>query len=271
MLALENQPICVLPASGAFSGQVQVFVHQDNSRHLEFGDEWSGTQTSVNCKGPLSSTCLAQFDEDSAVPSCDVVNCPCDRDTTKVGDDYLAKMVNVVMPMCKAAANTSSFTILNIGLGGGDIPTYLLAHCPSNTHIESIEFDPRVASVAGKFFGTDDVHGRHKVNVGDGGVKAAELLSAGFRYDVVLADVFNDAGDVPASCVGEAFAKSVHGLLRPSGKLVQQVWDTQHVKVFSSLENVFAKDAGGSVHDNVSKVRQWVVVATKGSAVQPQA
>merc|ERR1719356_1627823 len=76
-LALESQPVCTLPATGNFSGLVQVFVHEDNSRHLEFGDAWSGTQTTVSCKGSLPPACLAHFNEDTLSPNCDQVTCPC--------------------------------------------------------------------------------------------------------------------------------------------------------------------------------------------------
>lgn len=258
-LALEAQPICALAASGDFSGAVQVFVHQDNTRHLEFGDEWSGTQTSVSCRGPMPTSCLAKFNEAGSPPSCDAVDCPCDRDASTVDTDYLAKMANVVVPLCKAAAESASFEILNIGLGGGDIPAYILAHCPTNTRIESIKYDPRVVTVAGKFFGTNDSQGRHKVDTGDGGAKAAELLKNGRSFDAVLIDVFDDAGDVPASCLGDGFTETVHGLLRPSGKVVQQVWDRQH----STLLESFKKEFGSQVEDGDGKHGQWVVVASK--------
>lgn len=265
-LELEEQPLCVLPAFGNFSGPVQVFVHQDNTRHLEFGDAWSGTQTSVSCKGALPPSCLAHFKEDSPAASCNAVECPCERDASSVDTDYLTRMVNAVVPICQKAATAASFNILNIGLGGGDIPAYLLSHCPRNTHVESVEYDPRVVTVAGKFFGTDDEHGRHKVSTGDGGAEAAARLHAGRRYDAVLVDVFNDAGDVPPSCASAAFVESIHGLLRPSGKFIQQVWDRQHAALLNAVKRRFEKEPGGIVEDGDGHHGQWVVMATKGNA-----
>lgn len=264
-LALEEQPLCTLPASGNFSGIVQVFVHQDNSRHLEFGDAWSGTQTSVSCRGPLPPSCLVHFREDGPASSCDAVDCPCDRDASNVDTDYLAKMVNTIVPSCKAASSSSDFRILNIGLGGGDIPAYLLSHCPANTFVQSIEYDPRVVAVAGKFFGTNDEKGRHTVLTGDGGAQSAALLEAGRQYDAILVDVFDDAGDVPSSCVNEAFLRTVHGLLRPSGKFVQQVWDRQHGELLSGLKRQF-EQGGGQVEDGDGHHGQWVLVATKSGS-----
>lgn len=261
-LALEEQPLCTLPASGNFSGIVQVFVHQDNSRHLEFGDAWSGTQTTVSCHGQLPTSCLAHFKEDGPASNCDTVECPCDRDASSVDTDYLAKMVNVVVPLCKEAASASQFNVLNIGLGGGDIPAYILSHCPENTHVQSIEYDPRVVDVAGKFFGTNDGKGRHQVITGDGGAQAAALLEAGRQYDAILVDVFDDAGDVPRSCVDAGFVKTVHGLLRPSGKFIQQVWDRQHGELLSGLKNQFE----GQVEDGDGRHGQWVLVATRSSS-----
>jgi spermidine synthase len=170
-------------------------------------------------------------------------------------------MASAVVPMCNAAAVDRSFQILNIGLGGGDIPAFLLSHCPNTTLIESVEYDPRVVTVAGKFFGTGDSHGRHTVDTGDGGARAAALLKSGRRFDAVLVDVFDDAGDVPATCLGDVFTTTIHGLLKPSGKLVQQVWDRQH----SSLLSSFKKQFGSRVEDGDSSHGQWVVVATKES------
>mmetsp|Transcript_65816 Transcript_65816/g.104223 ORF Transcript_65816/g.104223 Transcript_65816/m.104223 type:complete len:294 (-) Transcript_65816:30-911(-) len=264
-LALEEQPLCTLPAAGNFSGIVQVFVHQDNSRHLEFGDAWSGTQTTVSCRGQLPPTCLAHFKEDGPASSCDVAECPCDRDTSDVDTDYLKKMVDVVVPLCKAST-AAQFKILNIGLGGGDIPAYLLSHCPENTVVQSIEYDPRVVLVAGKFFGTNDNKGRHKVITGDGGAESAVLLEAGQAYDVILVDVFDDAGSVPKSCVNSAFLRTVHGLLRPAGKLMQQVWDRQHDELLSGLKHQFEQEPGGHVEDGDGRHGQWVIVATRSSS-----
>jgi SAM-dependent methyltransferase len=265
-LALDDQPLCTLPATGNFSGMVQVFVHHDNSRHLEFGDAWSGTQTTVSCRGDLPSSCLANFQESGPASDCAAVNCPCDRDASNVDTEYLAKMVNTVVPLCKAASSAPQFNILNIGLGGGDIPAYILSHCPENTHVQSIEYDPRVVSVAEKFFGTNDGKGRHTVITGDGGAEAAALLGEGKQYDAILVDVFDDAGDVPKSCVNNAFLKTVHGLLRPSGKFVQQVWDRQHAELISGLRHQFEQEPGGQVEDGDGRHGQWVLVATRSAS-----
>eukprot|EP00928_Gymnodinium_smaydae_P008452 TRINITY_DN13081_c2_g3_i1.p1 TRINITY_DN13081_c2_g3~~TRINITY_DN13081_c2_g3_i1.p1 ORF type:complete len:313 (+),score=25.22 TRINITY_DN13081_c2_g3_i1:85-1023(+) len=268
MLALDSTPICTVAAAGNQSGQVQVFAHEDNSRHLEFGNEWSGTQTSVRCKGALPLSCTNHFTENGSVVPCSQVDCPCERDSSAVDAEYLSVMVEAVLPLCRNATGAKTFRVLNIGLGGGDVPAFLLDHCPQGTLVESVEYDPRVVYVATRYFGTNLAQGRHKVHVGDGGAVVQQLRHSGQLYDAILIDVFDDAGDVPASCLGDAFTMNVRALLRPSGKVLQQVWERQHGQLLNSLKRQFGVNCAA---DTYGRNGQWVVVATQTSRDSPQA
>lgn len=255
-LDLEMKPLCVMGPEGNFSNQVEVFVHADNSRYLELGDDMSGTQTRVPCDGELPKSCLKGFQAEGSPPPCAMIECPCERNVSRILTEYGQKMMETLIPACQGS---TEFRVLNIGLGAGGLPPYLLAHCPTNTVVDSVEFDPRIIAAGERFFGTDDAHGRHEISSGDGGAAIAERFHAGKHYDAIVVDAFDADGNVPRSCSDAEFLGHAQAILRPGGKLVMQVWSRQYPEVLERFEKRFGASnvVGNDVHFG-----QWVIAAT---------
>lgn len=249
---MDDEPFCIFGERGNFGGNVQVFVGHDNVRSLQFSGDGIGTQTMVACAGDVPPNCGAPRVEVKNVnetQSCDMLECACEPDTSHLQFSYMEDMMNEVKPMCELAAvdsfrpaDAGPFHILLIGLGGGALPEYTVQHCPKGIRMESVEFDPRVIDAATGFFGLHLKQGVNSVENGDGGAAVAKRAQNGDKYDVVMVDAFQSAGKVPDSCKNTKFIQNVKKILRPQGKLIQQIWSPQYEQVIEDYKKIFGND-----------------------------
>jgi len=124
---------------------------------------------------------------------------------------------------------------------------------------ESVELNPDVVFVAKNYLGfEDDDH--NIVEVADAEAAVTERVPAGAQYDFAVIDCFGADAKVPAPCRSEKLAEGIHSILKPGGKVMQNVYGDQEPLV----EGVFGKAFG---IDNVEVARNHatgaVVMATK--------
>lgn len=247
----DNKPYCVYGTRGSHGGHVEVFVGHDNVRSLAFDGDDLGTQTMVKCKGDLPQTCagprpVAKSLNDTQ--ACDWLSCPCEAETSSLQFSYMTDMMNEVVPMCEIAGedpmreSKGPFRILLIGLGGGALPMYTLNHCPKETSFESVEYDPRVIDTATNFFGLALAKGRNSVEANDGGKAIQDRVQRGEKYDVVMVDAFGPGGKVPPSCRDQAFITGAKSILKPGGKVIQQIWSPEYEKVIEDYKKAYGED-----------------------------
>merc|ERR1719174_445358 len=137
---------------------------------------------------------------------------------------YTRQMVKKAGEICK---HTGGARILNIGLGGGIMPSYLLDNCAAGTSITSVEKDARIISMAAKFFGVKADAGKHNVEHMDASDAVQRHVDMGDSFDVVLIDCFGGHGTVPDACSNQRFIYNLKKLLKPKGRAIQQVWTEQ--------------------------------------------
>lgn len=186
-----------------------------NLRKMQFGDECA-VESVIKCKGEPG-----KFEMDECNGGCGA--CPCDYDPTQgLSAHYMDTMFQELSPWCNSTVRSR---VLSIGLGGGEMPQYLLHHCP-HMSVEAVELSRDVIETATLFFGIQEVEkssgGRLKVEQGDAGKVVAQKPAG--QYDAVLVDCFQGGGVVPEGCRSEAFAKNVQKLLTPSGVMLQNIW-----------------------------------------------
>jgi spermidine synthase len=132
--------------------------------------------------------------------------------------------------------------VLQIGLGGGSASAYLLAKCSEGTRITSVEKDPRVMSMAEKFFGFKADHGKNEVENLDATVAVLRHLEKGDHYDYILIDCFEGRGHIPESCRSKSFIRGVHGVLKGTGVAIHQVWASQYNELYHVYNDVFGHE-----------------------------
>ncbi|MBU2511472.1 fused MFS/spermidine synthase [bacterium] len=115
--------------------------------------------------------------------------------------------------------NPKATRFLNIGLGGGSIPRFLL-HNVEDCRIDTVELRKSVVDIAGEYFllPNDD---RLKVIVED----AYEfVMNNRFqRYDMIFVDAFEHNG-IADAVVNELFFKNCQSLLNPNGVFCINFW-----------------------------------------------
>jgi len=200
-------------------GSVSVMrSHTGNRRLLRFGEECA-TETKVDCVGQL------QQGEGSCDSSCG--DCPCEFDASgQLSASYMRTMFEQLMDRCSEDA--PKMKALMIGLGGGELPQYLLRKCP-NLSLEVVELSADVITVAKRFFGLSDSEQRFGTRLavqqtdGFSAVEQRANASSG-SYGAVIVDCFAGGGEVPEGCRSERFVSLVHQLLQPQGVLLQNIW-----------------------------------------------
>lgn len=129
------------------------------------------------------------------------------------------KMVFTYTRMMMAAllVNPEPRRILMVGLGGGTVST-ALAELIQEVHIDIVEIDPAVVSVAERYF--DFVASdRVVVHVGDARVFTKRARQRGDRYDLVLLDAYN--GDyIPEHLMTREYLLETRDILTAGGTLV---------------------------------------------------
>lgn len=112
-------------------------------------------------------------------------------------------------------------SVLIVGLGGGAVVQFLNRNFP-DVKVDVVEIDPEVVAVARDWFGTTSGP-RTRIFVGDG---REYLERATERYDVIFLDAHlhpregTDATGHPLSLQTQAFYRSLHERLQPSGVAV---------------------------------------------------
>lgn len=155
-------------------------------------------------------------------------DCPCEFDAAgDLSAAYMQTMFEQLSPLCPSAATTetSSSRVLMIGLGGAELPQYLLHHCPDMV-IEAAEISANVINISRAYFGLAESEetfgGRIAIDHSDA-LAAVRSREAG-EYDAVLVDCFVGSGEVPEDCRSQQFAEGVRRLLRSGGHLLQNMW-----------------------------------------------
>lgn len=200
-------------------GGVSVLLspHGTNERLLQFGEE-CGVETKVHCQGALH--------QDAGICSGQCDACPCSFDASRaLTTPYMQTMFDQMQRLCATNASTR---ILSIGLGGGELPQFLLRKCPTMS-VEAVELNADVIDVARKYFGLGDSEqeftGRLTVEQADALAAVQERAdTAPGSFDSVLVDCFAGKGIVPETCRSASLAQSVQALLKPGGMLLQNIW-----------------------------------------------
>jgi len=221
-----GRPMCELPSPDGSGHKLGVFVVHgglfDNFRAIQFIGDGVFEQTQARCEGSVPDGC-SKNDPENRTLSCESVDCPC-TPTDELFIEYMKSMMRQIEPACQqGGADGGSYRVLLVGLGGGALPPYILSHCPSGTHVDSVEYDSRYVTVATKFFGLNLTQGINEVEVGEGGAVVADRVSKGVKYDAVLVDAFMTKSKVPPSCRSDTFVDNVKTLLSPGGVAMQNI------------------------------------------------
>jgi spermidine synthase len=108
---------------------------------------------------------------------------------------------------------------LLVGLGGGSLAKFIYARMPWVT-TEVVEVNPRVLTVARRYFHVPENDGRLTVTLGDG---AEHVRCAGVPVDVLAVDGY-DAESHVEELSDSAFYAACHRRLAPGGILVVNLW-----------------------------------------------
>lgn len=122
--------------------------------------------------------------------------------------DY-AKYTFLALP----ALNKTPEKVLFVGMGGAIMPTYLRSHYP-NTHIDIVELDDDIPSIAQEYFGFKS-DTKTQVLIGDGRKYIDETKE---KYDIIFLDVY-DAETIPSQFTTQEFFYSVRNCLTKDGVL----------------------------------------------------
>lgn len=165
---------------------VRVIALPGNRRAVAFGDA-RDTETEVQCAAPLDSSfgqgavlpqgCSAwPTDQQPVGDASQCPACPClqDKEQDLFPSDGMFFREGVG-PACNIATEDSPVDVLLFGLGGGALHTHTLQHCPTGTRVESVEVDPRLATIAEKFFGVPVKEGVSVIDVEDASSAAFSL------------------------------------------------------------------------------------------------
>ncbi|PPD53925.1 MAG: spermidine synthase [Methylotenera sp.] len=110
-------------------------------------------------------------------------------------------------------------TVLTIGLGGGSVPKYIYANCPSiNQTI--VEINPQIINIARSHFYVPDNDERFNVIEGDGIAYLAENTNS---TDCLMIDAFDSFGIPPDFC-SQDFFDSCEMALKNNGIFAINLW-----------------------------------------------
>ena len=124
--------------------------------------------------------------------------------------------------------------ILLLGLGGGSLAKFMLAHYP-NCRIDAVERRAGVPPVAQAFFGLPR-DSRLNVHIADGCAHIETLArTSQAEYDLMLVDAYDHLG-MDQSINGDEFFRDCARLLRPVGALSMNLWGTHSASLRQSTE-----------------------------------
>jgi spermidine synthase len=141
---------------------------------------------------------------------------------------------HLVLPYTEVALTALALSadprrILVVGLGGGVLPAFLHRHYPE-AHIDAVDIDPEVVSVAKKYFGFRE-DAKMRAHVADGRKFIEEAREP---YDLIFLDAFGTTA-VPAHLTTREFLEAVRRATKPTGVVVGNLWFRQFNKLFDSM------------------------------------
>ncbi len=157
------------------------------------------------------------------------------------------------MSMSTLLFNPDPQTILVIGLGGGTLPTAFAELFPS-AHIDAVEIDPAVVSVAQTYFGF--VPGPNlQVAIRDARVWTKRALRQSRRYDLIILDAFNGEY-IPEHLMTLEYLEETRQLLAEGGTLAANTFSSStlydhesvtYASVFGDFINFRLPESGNRV------------------------
>ena len=150
--------------------------------------------------------------------------------------------------------------ILIVGLGGGTLPVALNELYPA-AHIDAVEIDPAVLTVAETYFGFREKENM-RVILRDARVFTKRALAAGERYDLIMLDAFN--GDyIPEHLMTQEYLEETRGLLSEGGVVAA---NTFAISRLYDHESVTYREVFGTFYNIRSRISaNRVILATNGA------
>lgn len=247
---LDSQPFCAYGTPGS-DDRIEILITHDNVRKIRFAGGDLGTQSFVRCHGAPPARCSgrgrARGASDGLLNCAEAPACPCRpavsrADMAQGGSGYATKTLDLLLGACHSARGGSSFRALFVGLGGGMLPSAVLAGCPNATFADSIEIDPRVTAAATRFFGFRVTPGQSEVEAADGGQAVQRRADQGQKYDFVAVDAFGQGDKVPKTCSSAEFVANLRRVLRPGGRVVQNIFPPRYGEALKHYRSAFGAD-----------------------------
>ena len=164
-----------------------------------------------------------------------------------IGSDTVQSAMRIAAPNDLELAYTRSMMafllfvphprhVLMIGLGGGSLAKFIHHHMPS-VHVQAVEVNPRVVTIARQSFHLPPDGPKFEVVVSDG---AEYLKQHTMRRDVLLVDGY-DADSHAEELASVAFYESCRARLKRQGVLVVNLWggDKEFHVLLQRIEKVF--------------------------------
>jgi spermidine synthase len=147
-----------------------------------------------------------------------------------IGSDTIQSAMRIARPLELELSYTRSMMafllfeprpkrVLLVGLGGGSLAKFIHAHMPWAS-TEVIEINPRVVTIARRYFHVPEDDERLTVTLGDG---AEHVACAGPPVQVLAVDGYDGESHVARLC-DRAFYLACHRRLAPGGILVVNLW-----------------------------------------------
>lgn len=142
---------------------------------------------------------------------------------------------------------------LVIGLGGGVMPMALRQLEPA-LHVDAVELDPAVITVAQDYFGYRQ-DALSQAHADDGRMFVRRQLRAGKRYDMVLVDAY-DENYIPEHLLTREFLLQLRELVAPGGVVVANTFadrplqpfeDATYQSVFGTTWSLYSSSRGNRI------------------------
>lgn len=201
---------------------VRIEVRSDNSRTLTDTTRPGFVQSMVRCVGKAPKPMHGSCDDEEVRAAWKCANADFSISTTP----YFKAMVDPIVAQCHHEQSTT-LSVLMLGLGGGIKPSYLKAKC-KGINVTSVEKNPNVVTAARNFFAfTGDVV------VNDMHVALKDLAREGRHFDAVVSDVGYRV------VLGEEGMRNAFALLNPNGLVLEKLSESdlgpEQLKVFKSF------------------------------------
>ena len=164
-----------------------------------------------------------------------------------IGSDTIQSAMRIAKPFDLELAYTRSMMAfllfqdrprqaLLVGLGGGSLAKFIYARMPW-VNTEVVEVNPRVLTVARRYFHVPEDDGRFKVTLADG---AEHVARTGAPVDVLAVDGY-DAESHVEELADSAFYAACRRRLAPGGILVVNLWggDRGFNDILQRIEQAF--------------------------------